>query len=62
MKKQLDIRIVIVAIVVGYITFSVGIVLGRKQSKDWNATSVHRSLQVEGFNYCPYCGEKIKEV
>ena len=36
-----------------------GTLLGRWQSKEWSITNVHRSQQVKGYNYCPYCGEEL---
>ena len=53
-------KIVLIICICAFL-FCFGICIGRWQSSEWNATKIHHKLQVDGYNYCPYCGEEIKE-
>lgn len=41
--------------------FGLGVILGRWQSKEWSVIDKHKSLEENGYHYCPYCGEELKE-
>lgn len=39
----------------------VSVTFGRRQAEDWKITNEHLRMKEYGYNYCPYCGEQLKE-
>ena len=59
LKKFIKIILTIVAF---QIIAVASVTLGRHQAEDWNVTNKHLKMETSGYNYCPYCGEQLKEV
>jgi hypothetical protein len=43
------------------VIFLLGLFAGRNQSEEWKSTKVHQEQRLDGYSYCPYCGEYLKD-
>lgn len=44
-----------------FIALFIGRAVGHWQSKDWSYIRVHHQQELKGYQYCPYCGERLKK-
>ena len=49
-------------ILIMVVCWSVGVIMARFQAEHHNPYMEHYKMEQEGYNYCPYCGEKLREV
>ena len=42
------------------VVYAFGVRSGKRSADNWETTKVHHEMSVDGYNYCPYCGEEIK--
>ncbi len=58
LKKFIKIVLIIVAF---QIVAVVSLTFGRHQAENWDVTKEHHRMESYSYNYCPYCGEQLKD-
>ena len=63
LKKGFYIFVILTLVLISIlpIVYAVGVRFGKRSADGWETTKVHHEMSVGGYNYCPYCGEEIKE-
>ena len=59
--KEMIIKYPIRFILIMLVCWTIGIFMARLQAENHNPYMQHFKMEQNGYNYCPYCGERLTE-